>query len=456
MLTVAKIRGTLAQARKGKNKAVQAHSGGRGGGSLSLRARGTATGTPQAEWFAEWYADGKRRRLLVDRVDVAAIEDPAQREKALLHLEGVLARFTEISHMIRAGQDPKVEMERREQERLDAERRERERGTVADLLTAYVEHLKEQGKRSWQVVERALVAGKYAAVKELGPDRKAAEITPRDVQRILKAAHKRGPSMAAHLRSYLHSAFGFGLGSEFSYTRPKSDVRFELTVNPVTAVPRDREAFKAGERVLTPGEVGRIWHEMPQAVEQETGLAFKLLLATGGQRPSEVLHASKKEFDLDRAIWTLPANRTKNGREHVIPLTDRALALVAEAMRVAGDAPWLFPKRRDPSEPMPTTSLRQAAARWCRQVGMTPWTPRDIRRTARTWLSDVGMDEGALDRHFNHGLGLNVGVRHYDRAQRLEEKRGVMGRWDRLLANATGEGPEPGKVVEFKRVGERG
>ncbi len=248
--------------------------------------------------------------------------------------------------------------------------------------------------------------------------------------------------MAAHLRSYLHSAFAFGMGDEFSYTRPRQDVSFELTSNPAAAVPRDPDAFCAGERHLSSSEVGRVWHGISDC-EQQTGLALKLILAVGGQRVQEVVFARRTEFDLDARLWTLPAERVKNGREHVVPLSERACAILREALHVAGDSDFLFPKRGKPEAHMPCTSLNRAAHRIAERLGMAPWSPRDLRRTSRTWLSEAGEDDGVLDRHFNHGFGNSVGQKHYDRAQHLEEKRAVMARWDRLLALALGETPAP-------------
>ena len=259
--------------------------------------------------------------------------------------------------------------------------------------------------------------------------------------------------MAAHLRAYLHGAFAFGMGNEFSYTRPRPNVRFELATNPVAAVPRDRDAFRVGERNLTPDEVGRVWHEIPAACERQTGLALKLILAVGGQRVQEVAFSRRAEFDLDACLWTLPAERTKNGREHAVPLSERACSIIQEAMHVAGDSSFLFPKKGQPEAHMPCTSLNRAARRIAERLGMVPWSPRDLRRTCRTWLSEAGADDGALDRHFNHGIGASVGQKHYDRSQRIDEKRGVMAQWDRLLARAIGEGPEPGKVVPIRAAG---
>lgn len=447
MISISKIRAAISEGRQGTTKALTALSGARGGGSLILRVRPGAKGEPSCEWFADWRTGEKRHRMSLGRLDVVAVESADLRDLALAHLDKVASWFAELSKQLLAGLDPKTEQERLECEQAEAARQANERGSVHDLLTAYVQHLKDSGKKTWNTVERALITGQFAAAKLLGENRKAAEITPRDIQYLLRMTRERGESMAAHLRAYLHGAFAFGVGNEFSYTRSKPNVRFDLTSNPVVLIPRDAEAFKPGKRFLSSAELGRLWHELPGGCAPGTALAVHLLLAVGGQRVLEVLHAPSGEFDLEAATWTLPKERTKNGREHLVPLTERAKELVKKALEhTSGD--YLFPHADDSTKPMPATSLNQAIRRFCAKAGLERFTPRDLRRTARTMLSEAGEDDHVLDRHFNHGLG-SVGQKHYDRAQRIKEKRGVMARWDQILARAIGEIPPeaPGRKV---------
>lgn len=361
----------------------------------------------------------------------------------------------ELKRAKRTGEGERTLAERRAKDEAQKEaekRRQQEeaaKGSVKELFETYVDAMKSEGKKTWRDVERALLTSKHAAVKDLGELTQAKAVTARDIQMILAKTRKRGVSMAAHLRAYLHGAFAYGIGSEFDYTRPKQGISFDLQANPVASIPRDKTAFKAGERALTGEEVRQIWNQLPQHCEEQTWQALRLVLATGGQRVQEVLHASFHEFDLDHRLWILPAERTKNHREHHVPLSERAVSIVARMQELASvGCPWLFPHKQDLSRPMPSTSLNRAVKRYCDDTGMRPWTPRDLRRTCRTLLASEGAPSHVLNWHFNHGV-RGVGEKHYDRSQHMNEKVEVMDRWETMLAKITGEVERKGKVISL-------
>jgi integrase len=437
MLTVTQVERLI---REGKNVEVVADGRGRGEGRLLLvvRSRGEAV---YAEWRVQWFQDGQRRRLKIGNAG-----------KNGLTLKEALEGFGEVSRLIQAGQDPKAVFEERQCEEERKKATEAAKGSVQQLFETYVAHLVQKGRRSSGEVERALLTAPQAAATLLGKLKKAKDVTPRDIQQILSATHDRGPSMAAHLRAYLHGAFSFGIGREFDYTRAALSVTFDLTHNPVASVPRDASAFQVGDRNLSREEVGRVWLEFPQGVSERLSIALHLLLAVGGQRVEEVLAAKRNEFNPVRTTWVLPPARTKNHREHIVPLTPRSIVLFRRAEALAGDSEYLFPGDKDQNRPILATSLNRAASRYCKRVGMAAWTPRDIRRTCRTLMADTGEPSYLLNLHFNHGT-QGVGEKHYDRSTHLEEKRTLMGRWDALLSSCIGE-ETGGKVVDFpnKRI----
>lgn len=73
-------------------------------------------------------------------------------------------------------------------------------------------------------------------------------------------------------------------------------------------------------------------------------------------RPAEVTEA---EFDLDNALWTIPAARMKARREHVIPLPSQAVKMLRTLQGLTGHRQPLFPGRDNPPGPMTSYSLRQ-------------------------------------------------------------------------------------------------
>jgi len=280
MLTVTQVERLI---REGKNVEAVADGRGRGEGRLLLvvRSRGE---TVYAEWRVQWFQEGQRRRLKIGNAG-----------KNGLTLKEALEHFGEVSRLIQAGQDPKVVFEEREREEERRKAAEAAKGSVQQLFETYVAHLRQKDRRSWGEVERSLLTAPHAAATLLGKLKKAKDVTPRDIQQILKETHDRGPSMAAHLRAYLHGAFAFGIGREFDYTREALNVTFDLSHNPVASVPRDASAFQAGDRNLSREEVGKVWHEFSVGVSESLGLAMQLLLAVGGaaRRGSPCREASR-------------------------------------------------------------------------------------------------------------------------------------------------------------------
>lgn len=123
----------------------------------------------------------------------------------------------------------------------------------------------------------------------------------------------------------------------------------------------------------------------------------KCILYTA-QRPGEVMGMRWEE--LDGNWWTLPAARTKNGREHRIFLTPEVRALLGTRN---GTSPYAFPARDN--KRLSTGHLNTIHAHLARiidRLGMQPFTPHDLRRTAATHLSRIGVAEEVREEILNH------------------------------------------------------
>ena len=115
----------------------------------------------------------------------------------------------------------------------------------------------------------------------------------------------------------------------------------------VTAVPRDPDAEQPGERALSWSEVRELWHT--DRVSVPARQACRLLLMTGS-RVNEIVQAPWAEFSIpsnstELGLWTLPAERSKNHRTLLTPLTPLAAELLNELRDIFGDI-FLFPARR--------------------------------------------------------------------------------------------------------------
>jgi integrase len=143
-------------------------------------------------------------------------------------------------------------------------------GTVADLFEAYVKYLEEAGKASWPEAKKSLdkIAG------DLGHNRLARDISPDDLLGILRPIYERGkPAMADHIRSYIRSAYSWGIKSEHDY-RNSPPRRFKLINNPAAGIPTEPKVV--GTRWLDDDEFVKLyrWLECPRRYIRPTPAPF--------------------------------------------------------------------------------------------------------------------------------------------------------------------------------------
>ena len=322
-----------------------------------------------------------------------------------------------------------IEAERlAELERLRVAAIDRGMGTVNTLFEKYLAHLVAEGKRSANQARRVWLAD----IKPVIGSMKAKDVSPRDVKRVLFPIIQRDAMiMANRCRSYLLSAFRFGIEWEYDAKNYDTSTVFNIQSNPVRDVPRPQKVERPGERWLKANEIRDLWYKWqdPALISLAAGSVLRLILATGGQRVEEVLRASWDEFNEPEMLWEIPASRTKSGRPHVVPLTDLALETLKDAKKLSGEEGLLFPLRGDSSQFMRTHSLGTAVGRFCQRVECEKFTARDLRRTVKTQMGKMGISKEIRDRLQNHAL-TDVSSKHYDRYDYQREKRTVMDSWE--------------------------
>ncbi len=281
---------------------------------------------------------------------------------------------------------------------LHVERRRAERyaETIADLIDEYLEKYARPKKRTAAADERAL--GKE--VLPLWGRRKATSITRRDVIKLLDGVVERGsPIMANRLFSVIRRMFAFGIKRDILENSPCFMVE-----PPAKETPRDR--------VLSSKEIKTFWTGLEKAkMSAPTRLALKLMLVTG-QRRDEIVGAPWSEFDLDTSTWEIPALRTKTSRAHRVPLSSLALDLLAEVRRMGGGSGWLFPSPRGDRR-MASAAVSHAVRNNLGWIGVTKFTPHDLRRTCASGLAELGIDRLIVGKILGHADRSITGV--YDR-----------------------------------------
>ncbi|MEO1662103.1 MAG: tyrosine-type recombinase/integrase [Pseudomonadota bacterium] len=159
-------------------------------------------------------------------------------------------------------------------------------------------------------------------------------------------------------------------------------------------------------------------------------LALRFLILTAA-RSSEARGARWSEIDLDKAIWIIPADRMKAKREHRVPLSRQAVAVLKTARQIAiRQNDFVFPS---PSKHgfVTEAAIRKAMA----STIAKPFTIHGFRTTFRTWATDNSKSEfDIIEDALAHQVGSSV-VRAYRRSDALEKRRGLMNEWrDFLLA----------------------
>lgn len=305
--------------------------------------------------------------------------------------------------------------------------------TVEELGALFIEKYAKRNKKTWAEDERLLKVEVYPAIGAM----KADAVKRRHVLDIIEDKADAGfVAQSTQILAVVRKLYNWAIDGDYLQSSPATGIK-----------PRGKAVKR--DRVLADGEVCSIWNALSDAaLSGVTKDIFKLLFLTG-QRSGEVCGMTRAEVDLDRALWTLPATRTKNGLAHVVPLSGAALTIVQAALERAGedpDAP-LFSRVEAPIE----SNAIAKAARLKLQVTGEAWTPHDIRRTVATGMAGLGIQPHIIEATLNHISGFRAGVAGvYNRAQYEHEKRRALDVWAEHVDGVINQ--TAAKVVPLRKV----
>jgi integrase len=196
-------------------------------------------------------------------------------------------------------------------------------------------------------------------------------------------------------------------------------------LNPVAGTGKASENGSR-ERVLSPKEIAAIWTKFVGGQHTAFCDVIRLQLLTG-QRRNEIADLRQSEIDFDRRVIVLPASRTKNKREHIVPLSEPALEILRRAMP---DAPATHDGEND-GRVFHSFSWSDEKAKLDAGLRIAPWTLHDLRRTCATQLNDLGFAQPHhVEAILNHVSGHKAGVAGtYNCARYLDECRAALDRW---------------------------
>ncbi|MBF0613294.1 MAG: tyrosine-type recombinase/integrase [Magnetococcales bacterium] len=315
----------------------------------------------------------------------------------------------EARRKVALGIDPCLERQTVRQEIITAP-------TIGQLAERFIEEHSKPKKASWKEDQRIL---NYDVLPRW-QHRKARDIKRADVRAMLHEIQQRGkPIIVNRTLAMIRKMFNWAIEIELLDDNPCFSIRA-----PVKERPR--------ERYLTEDEIRRVWHGLSNLeISKEVSLLLKLMLVTA-QRKGELVHAEWKDMDLNSGWWSLPGTKTKNRYSNRIPLSRLALDLLAEVKQLSGDDPWLFPGRGNDG-PIDDETPNHALMDIIENLGVAHFTPHDLRRTAGTHMTSIGVPRLVLSKIMNHIVRTTTRI--YDLHTYDNEKKAALDAWGEKLAS---------------------
>lgn len=149
-------------------------------------------------------------------------------------------------------------------------------------------------------------------------------------------------------------------------------------------------------------------------------------------RPSEASGARWVEVDFDKNLWTIPAERMKAKREHIVPLSPQALEILEVMKPISAHREHVFPSRNDPKQPMNSQTANAALKR----IGYGgKLVAHGLRAIASTAMNEAGLNSDVIEAVLAH-IEKNEVRRAYNRSAYLEKRKELMSWWGNFIVNS--------------------
>lgn len=382
---------TLSGAFVHKVRTPGRYGDGRGGHGVSLLVRATANGRVSKTWSQRLYIDGKPVMLGLGSYPVVTLADA--RAKAL-----------ENRRTLARGSDPRTV--RKMPTFTEA---------TEQVIAMHAETWKP-GSRTGAIWRRSLELYAYPVIGAKPVD----EVTTADVMSVLVPIWSTKRATAQGVRQRIGIVMRWAVAQGL---RPDNPAGEAVTA----ALPRAKARVKH-HKALPYKEVAAALEVVRAAgAHWATRAAFEFMVLTA-TRKSEVRLMTWDEIDLDVATWTVPAERIKMGLAHRVPLSDRALVVLADAKRRTGGEGLVFPGRRGGPAGLTTSN------RLLEDNGVAA-TPHGFRSSFKDWATECTdapneVSELALA-HVNNDRTEAA----YRRTDLYERRRQLMQQWADYLTD---------------------
>lgn len=357
------------------------------GHGLYLRVSNEGTGF----WVSRYTINGKRREITL-----GTYPD--------LTLANATIKAITLKSEVKKGIDPLAERKRADSVKIK---------TVDALAADWIKDCEKRLKYP-NIPRRVYEKDLQPVFGELPLDR----IAPMDIQAALDKITDSGrPSIANDALMYCKQIFRHGIRLGL------------LSSNPAEAFSLQHAGGieKSRSRALTVAELAKVFECFRENIGQfkrENYLAAALLVVLG-VRKGELVAAKWSEFDLDEAVWSVPADRSKTGVAIKIPLSTLAVVWLRELRVRSGRSDYVFPTRKSSKirEHISPDTLNAAIKKLFEEGRLTVdhFTIHDLRRTCRSLLAEAGVPTHIAERCLNHKVKGMEGI--YDRYDYLDERR---------------------------------
>lgn len=319
-------------------------------------------------------------------------------------------RRDEARRQVAAGLDPAVEKKRaRVAAKVAAA------NTFKDVAEEWIQKCEREGRAEITLSKiRWLLGMAYPMIGNLP----IADVTPQEVLAVLRKVESDGRyESARRMRSVLGRVFRYGIAT----VRCQKDVAADL--RGAIATPRTRHLAA----ITNPKEVGALLRVIDGYAGQVVTLMALKLSPHLFVRPGELRQAQWSEFDCDKGVWYIAAERMKMRRPHRVPLSRQVLSLIEELRDHTGHRDYLFPCMGNPKRPMSENAVNQAL----RRLGYTQqeMTAHGFRAMAATLLNEMGIwNPDAIEKQLAH-LDASAVRRAYTRGEYWDERVRMMQHW---------------------------
>jgi integrase len=335
-----------------------------------------------------------------------------------------LARARELGSQARArlaeGINPK-----------DARRPSSEGATFGECANRLIEAMRPSWRNDKHAAQWKMTLRDYAApLRRLPVDK----ITTDDVLSVLKPLWNEKPETAARLRGRIERVLDAAKAQ--GQRSGENPARWRGHLDQL--LPKRQRLTRGHHAAMGYTDVPAFMAEL-QARQATASLALEFTILTAA-RSGEVLGARWDEFDLDRAVWTIPASRMKAGREHRVPLSRRALKVV-KAMHDARNGDFVFPGQK-PGKPLSVMALEMVL----RRMKIKDVTVHGFRSAFRDWAAErTNIPNEVCEAALAHVIE-NKAEAAYRRGDLFDKRRKLMEAWAAYCATS-----KAGNVVAFRR-----